>query len=1041
MEDKDKTIEELTAQLETLKQLVSSLKSSKIDGEKLNVAELLQEANYSAIFNAANDAIFVHDIENGHIVDVNNKTCEMYFYPKEEMLNLSVHALSAGEKPFTQDEAMKFMRKAADDEPQIFEWLARDKLGRLFWVEVNLKRAVIGGRYRLLAMVRDIDERKQTEQRLEAINEAFLAFTTEPLENINHLTALCGKLLNADSALYNRLEKGLLCSCGQWNTPPGFNPSGKPDGHICYDVIKGGGEDAVFMPNLQDSEYAKTDPNIAQYNLKSYMGYPVKFGGACVGSLCVVYTYDYMPSVEDKKIIGILASAIGVEEERRLESDALVKRDYQLEILSRTSQHINQILEAPVILRTLVAAAMELVEANAGTAGLLAGGVMEFNEYNRGGRLEPVHYVFGPGSGVAGWVINTMKPYIANDPEHDSHILPEAGKEFGFYNLVNIPIIGYSGELLGCLSMHNKKDHGPFDTQDVFMLQGLAAGAAVALENAKMVVNVKEAASALSESGKRHKLVTENIPLHIGVIDKSGKFSIWNKYSEKMFGYTSEEAIGKLTPADIHESKEDADEVLRTAAKEGIFDRELNMVHRSGRFVRCRLVVVPYRDASGDIVNFYGFAEDITKRSEAEKSREDLHAELVKSNERLKQLALKDTQTGLYNHRYLSEMIESEFYRAKRYSHPLSLIMLDIDYFKSINDLYGHEFGDLVLKQLAHYLKRMVRRYDVVIRFGGEEFIILSSGIARDKAFALGQRILDAINLYNFGDKEHSVRLKMSVAVAAYPEDKIMIGMDLVNMADSILSKVKESGGNSIYSSENLNKEKKDDEGKNASTDVRFLKDRIEKLTKRGKQNLIESIFAFARTIELKDHYTGEHVEKTVHYATQIAKVLDLPPEEIENIKQAAVLHDLGKIGVSDKILHKKSKLSKKEYEEIKRHPQIAADIIRPVQFMHDIVPLVLYHHERWDGNGYPAGMAGDEIPMGARIIAIADVYQALTSNRTYRKAYPKNEAMRIIKNGAGTQFDPLVVDALLIILKKETPAKKPVKRERRTGIKIRKMR
>ena len=199
-----------------------------------------------------------------------------------------------------------------------------------------------------------------------------------------------------------------------------------------------------------------------------------------------------------------------------------------------------------------------------------------------------------------------------------------------------------------------------------------------------------------------------------------------------------------------------------------------------------------------------------------------------------------------------------------------------------------------------------------------------------------------------------------------------------------------------------------------------FYKKKIKELTKRGKQNLIESIFAFAKTIELKDHYTGEHVEKTVNYSTKIAKALKLDPEEIENVREASVLHDLGKIGISDKILFKKSRLTKKEYEEIKKHPQIAADIIRPIQFMHDIVPLVLYHHERWDGKGYPIGIKAEEIPIGARIIAIADVYQALTSNRHYRKAFSRKKAIEILKKGTGTQFDPAIVDIFLKILKEE---------------------
>lgn len=140
----------------------------------------------------------------------------------------------------------------------------------------------------------------------------------------------------------------------------------------------------------------------------------------------------------------------------------------------------------------------------------------------------------------------------------------------------------------------------------------------------------------------------------------------------------------------------------------------------------------------------------------------------------------------------------------------------------------------------------------------------------------------------------------------------------------------------------------------------------------------------------------------------------------MELIKQAAILHDLGKIGISEKILQKKSKLSKTEFEDIKRHPQIGADILRPIKFLHNIIPLIFYHHERWDGKGYPSGIEREEIPMGARVIAVSDVYQALTSDRPYRKAYTKKKAMKILEEGSGTQFDPRIVTAFLKILQKE---------------------
>jgi HD-GYP domain-containing protein (c-di-GMP phosphodiesterase class II) len=129
------------------------------------------------------------------------------------------------------------------------------------------------------------------------------------------------------------------------------------------------------------------------------------------------------------------------------------------------------------------------------------------------------------------------------------------------------------------------------------------------------------------------------------------------------------------------------------------------------------------------------------------------------------------------------------------------------------------------------------------------------------------------------------------------------------------------------------------------------------------------------------------------------------------------MLHDLGKVGISEQILHKKSKLNTKEFTEIKKHPQIGVDIIRPIQSLQSIIPLLLYHHERWDGKGYPFGLKKENIPLGARIVAIADVYQALVSDRPYRRAYPKRKAMEMIKENSGTHFDPDIVDVFINIL------------------------
>lgn len=423
----------------------------------------------------------------------------------------------------------------------------------------------------------------------------------------------------------------------------------------------------------------------------------------------------------------------------------------------------------------------------------------------------------------------------------------------------------------------------------------------------------------------------------------------------------------------------------------------------------------------GDGYCLLAITRDITERKYSENKIVDLNKALSKANEGFKHMALRDSHTGLYNHRYFVSAIEAELERAKRHSQDLSIIMIDIDYFKSVNDVYGHQFGDLILRQFAKLLKSDVRLYDIVVRFGGEEFIIISPNTGKSEASILAQRLLNTITLHNFGDKKHSIKIKVSAAICSYPADKrINNAVDFVDTADRILDKAKEAGGNRAYSLADLENKKGADRPPEAEPTVDELKEKIKKLTARGNQSVVEAIFAFAKTIELKDYYTGEHVEKTIYYVTGIAQALGLPKDEIEIIKEASALHDLGKIGIPESILLKPGRLTKREREIIEDHPQIGVDIIRPLHFLHDIIPSIRHHHEWWNGNGYPDRLKKETIPLGARIVAIADVYQALTSDRPYHKAYSKEEAVRIIKDGSGTQFDPKIVDTFLAVLEKE---------------------
>lgn len=533
------------------------------------------------------------------------------------------------------------------------------------------------------------------------------------------------------------------------------------------------------------------------------------------------------------------------------------------------------------------------------------------------------------------------------------------------------------------------------------------------------VTTMRLTEKALKSSEEKYRRLFEDSLEGIG-ISKGNRVVAANRALLKIFGYETLEEFANV-PLLEHVSPE-----YRELIRERMKKREKNEYVASRFSYRILRKDGKFRDLEASTSEIFIDGEkyalttfcDVTEYKKTEKTLEMANKQLLISNRKLQRLALKDPLTGLYNHRYFGDIIESEFYRAKRYAHPFSMILLDIDYFKSINDVYGYQFGDMILKQFAKKLRRLVRLHDHVIRYGDEEFIIILPGSDRAGTLHLSQRIFDSLRMFKFGDPEHAVKLKISMALVSYPEDPIFRNEDLLALADKILTRAKEEGGHKILSSIDINE--KSHMARSGMANIRYLKNRLGKITRQINQNLGESIFAFAKTIELKDQFTGEHVEKTVFYATEIARQLRLEKTEILLIQQAAMLHDLGKIGISEKILLKRGKLTEVEFEQIKKHPKIGADILRPIQLLHGLIPLILYHHERWDGKGYPYGLKGNEIPLGARIIAIADVYHALVSDRPYRKALSEGKAITLIKENSGTQFDPEITEIFLKIVQKD---------------------
>ena len=369
---------------------------------------------------------------------------------------------------------------------------------------------------------------------------------------------------------------------------------------------------------------------------------------------------------------------------------------------------------------------------------------------------------------------------------------------------------------------------------------------------------------------------------------------------------------------------------------------------------------------------------------------------------RAEQRARVDELTGLFSRRHFEERLKEEIARHSRYGDMFSLLMIDLDSFKTYNDIYGHPSGDRLLSQVGEIVIRSVRGADQAFRYGGDEFTVILPRTATGEAYVVAERIRENIAAEM---KAREIAVTCSIGLASYPSDGVM-GGELVTVVDTALYYAKRTGGDRTYLSSKILSELPTETGTYA----------------RGSG--LSAVYALASAVDAKDHYTYGHSRKVNTYAVALAEAIGLPPDEVSKISTAALLHDIGKIGIPDRILNKKGKLTDEEWEAIKSHPRLGANIVGNVPGLVPCVSGILYHHERWDGTGYPEGLEGEAIPLDARILDIADAFAAMASVRPYREAFCEEKVIEKLKQNAGKQFDPMLVEVFIGVVKASIPEK-----------------
>ena len=352
-----------------------------------------------------------------------------------------------------------------------------------------------------------------------------------------------------------------------------------------------------------------------------------------------------------------------------------------------------------------------------------------------------------------------------------------------------------------------------------------------------------------------------------------------------------------------------------------------------------------------------------------------------------------DPVTGLLNHRAIHQRLDETLETAEADQRSITVMMMDMNNFKMFNDTYGHPAGDEALRRVAKALGETVQSAGTVGRYGGDEFLAVLPGITQEQAGQMAQHLKARLLRSGFVPNPQDGRvipITLSFGIASFPQDS-RSRHELIAMADS-----------------NLYAAKRSDEGIRMTSDTQRVNSQLR------NENSFAVLDGMVTAVDNKDSYTRRHSEDVAEYSLWIAEELGLSPEALRTIRIGALLHDVGKITVPDEILRKPGRLTPEEFEILKRHPRLGALIVSGVPGMETILDIVQHHHERWDGKGYPDELKGEEIPMLGRLVAVADTFSAMTTDRPYRKGLSWEVALKEIQDSAGTQFDPDMADAFL---------------------------
>jgi len=718
------------------------------------------------------------------------------------------------------------------------------------------------------------------------------------------------------------------------------------------------------------------------------------------------------------------------------------RRTKEYELLTEIGQAISSHLDPDEVLRTVQVELGQIFDTSNFYVAFQEEDEIRFELEVEGGRTLPKRS--RPlANGLTEYIIRTGQPLlIRSDLEQVRAKLgldlipPKPAKSF-----CAVPIL-LAGHPAGVMAALSTEREGMFEARDLDVMKTAAGQVGVAVENARLFTeeqrrarhlaflnNISKTAISSEDAEQMMADIVREIQknfrynhIGIGIVDYATK-----EIEIKAEAGTTSQAVGKRIPVGTGI----VGRVARTG--ESALVQNAGSGHLAGVLPESRAVLclpIKYGDSLLGVLNVESRDENAFSPQDVMimNTLADLVATALHNSfvfQKLQQQSITDGLTGIKTRRFFWEALSSEWKRASRSGRPFSVVLIDLDKFKEVNDTLGHLEGDLVLARVGRLLEQKCRQSNVVARYGGDEFVILMPETGIEQAQVLAERL----RLWLATDpmlEEHQIT--GSFGVASFPVHGFSTE-DIIRVADAGMYVAKHAGGNQVSTAEPFGDSESSVvqrqlvsgyiEGflQREQTGPEHLEELVTTLGKlcgRGEEAdrhaLKEAIEALARAAELKEPHRAGHGEQCGDYAGIIARGLNLPPEEVQDIAFAARVHDVGKLFIPDRILNKEGALTEDEFYVIKMHPEAGGELLRVIPGSEPIEQAVEFHHEAFDGSGYPSGLRGESIPLWARIVSVADTYANLTSDSASVPARTHEQAITELEKMSGTRLDGMLV-------------------------------